>query len=92
MSQGSLTEQNLVRGLTNDPADPRKHLTSAKSNAVVGGVIYVPGYGAQMGLVVVRFMPGARMQIAGFLASYHQQPTATTSAFSRSHGCSDQFV
>jgi hypothetical protein len=64
----------------------KKHLASVKSTELVGGVINMPDHGVGVGLVAVRFMPGARMQIAGFLASYHQPTTANVNAFSRSTG------
>jgi hypothetical protein len=34
----------------------------------IGGVIYVPGNRVQSGLAAVRFIQGATVQIAGFLA------------------------
>jgi hypothetical protein len=86
MSQGSLVAQNLAGQTTNDPVGPGKHLTSVKSTELVGGVINVPDHEPGVGLVAVRFMPGARTQIAGFLASYHQPIAANVSAFSRSKG------
>jgi hypothetical protein len=64
----------------------KKYLTSVKSTELVGGVINVPDHGVDVGLVAVRFVPGARMQIAGFLASYHQPTTANVNAFSRNKG------
>lgn len=81
MNQGSLNAENPVLRTTNDPAGSRKQLTSVKREALVGGVIYVPGHRPQMGMVVVRFVPGASMQIAGFLGRHHQLPIATESPF-----------
>jgi hypothetical protein len=64
-----LTSQSLVAQTANDPAGPIKHLTSVRNVVFIGGVIYLPGNRNQKRLVAVRFVPGVRMQIAGFLAS-----------------------
>lgn len=74
MNQGSLNAENPVLRSTNDPAGFKKQLKSVKRKALVGGVIYVPGHRPQIGMVVVRSVPGASVQIAGFLG--HLPPVA----------------